>query len=157
MSNVADRGSLTDALLTQLLTVDFPVGDAGKPLHDENALRQAGWNGEPNTPGSFYVPYVVLTPATASISSGPFSDPQGDQQLPYTLSIFGVSRKQTESLANRARKILHALGGTDITLDSVDYSIQQIWFSAIGGVGRIDATDPSTYGEVDTFTVWLTK
>lgn len=157
MSEVPDRGSLTTVLINQLLTVEFPVGDAGAPQPMEGEARHAGWNGEANAPGSVYVPYVVLTPQTASISSGSFSDPQGDFQLPYALAIFGVSREQCEALANRARKVLHALRNEEPVLDGINYKIQQIWFSALGGVGRIDATAQSTYGEVDTFTVWLTK
>lgn len=148
-----DRGSLTDILITKLAETDFPVGDAGAP----DAEAKAGWNGEPNAPGSTYVPYLVLTPSTATISSGPFPDPQGDWRVPYSMTTFGVSRKQTESLANRGRKILEDLSKTSVTLDGQDYKIQQINFDALGGVGRVDATSPSTYGEVDTFTVWLAK
>lgn len=159
MSRVPDRGSLTDVMIERLLaTTTYPVGDAGAPVPEEDAARHAGWNGEVGMPGSIFVPYNVLTPATATISSGPFTDPQGEIQLPYQLSTFGVSRRQTEALANVARKALEGLRNERPVLDGVEHKIHQVWFSAIGGVGRVDATDPtSTYGEVDTLTVWLTK
>lgn len=157
MTQAPDRGTLTDRIVLLLETTGFPVGDAGAPEPDPNRTLQAGWNGEPNAPGSVYVPYLVVTPQTATISSGPMDDPQGDFRVPYAMSIFGANRKQTESLGNVARKTLSALKAVVLDLDGISYKVQQVWFDALGAVGRVDATSPSTYGEVDTFTVWLTK
>lgn len=153
MNRVPDRGSLTDLMIDTLRTLGFPVGDAAAP----DPAESPGWKGDPNAPGSIFTPYLVLTPATATITSGPFNDPQGDIRLPYAVSSFGVTRKQTESLANRARKAVATLRNTRPVLDENEYKIQQVNFDAIGGVGRVDQTSPSTFGEVDTFNVWLTK
>lgn len=154
-----DRGSLTSHLITTLNLEDFPVGDGGAPEPDVLTAGglHAGWNGDPNSPGSIFVPYLVLVAQTATISSGPFPGPQNDWRLPYSLSSFGVNRAQAEALAHRGRDQLESLTKTSVTLDGVSYKILQIWFDAIGGVGRVDQTSPSTYGEVDTFTVWLSK
>lgn len=153
MKTIVDRGSLTDLLITQLETHGFPVGDAEAPA----AGSGAGWTGEPNAEGSTFTPYQVLTPQSATTSWGSLVDPQDAFQLPYALASFGISRKQTEALANRGRKILRSLKGTTVTLDGEDFKILQVWYAAIGGVGRVDATTPSTFGEVDTITIWLSQ
>lgn len=151
---VIDRGSLTDLLITTLTSdPGFPVGDGEAPGADSGA----GWSGEPNVDGSTFTPYLVLTPQTATISIGSMRDPQDGFQIPYSLASFGVSRKQTEALANRARKAIRTIAKTNVTLDGAGFYIQQVWFGALGAVGRVDATTPSTFGEVDTVTVWLTQ
>ena len=153
------RGELTNLMLTALAAVGFPIGDGAAP--EPNAVTagglHAGWNGDPNAPGSVYVPYLVLVSQTATVSSGPMSGPQDDWRLPYSMSSFGMSREQTEALAHRGRDQLESLNKTSVVLDGVTFKIQQLWFDAIGGVGRVDQTSPSTFGEVDTLTVWLSK
>lgn len=155
---LVDRGSLTNLLIENLQELGFPVGDAEAPEIDEDSAEpHAGWNGEPNSPGSTFVPYLVLTPQTATISSGSFADPQDGWQIPYSLATFGATRQQVEALANRARKVLRSLSKLQVTLDGEDFKIQQLWYPAMGGIGRVDATYPSTFGEVDTVTVWISQ
>lgn len=158
MSQVLDRKLLTDLVLATLAPGTYPIGDAGPPdLPVDPALRHAGWNGQPNAPGSFYVPYAILTPGSISNTSGPLSDPQGDAQVPYTLAYYGVNRGQVELLGGKLRTLL--LGLRDQRFISADHNhkIQQVWFSVIGGVGRVEATDPPTFGAIDTLTIWVTK
>jgi hypothetical protein len=152
------RGALTDLLIATIETATgFRCGDAEAPKRVEG-LKDAGWTGNPGEEGSTFTPYNVLTPQTATLSSGSFSDPQDGWQLPYGLSTFGISRKMTEALAHEARKSLRSLTRTDVTLDGALFRVQQIWYPAIGGVGRVDGTQvASTFGEVDTITVWLSQ
>lgn len=158
MKTIVDRGSLTDILLSQLETVTgFRCGDAEAPRPEEGKPN-AGWTGEPGQDGSVFTPYMVLTPQTATLSSGSFADPQDGWQLPYSLACFGSSRRMTEALANRARKGLRELHRQLVTLDGDQFRIQQVQYPAIGGVGRVDGSSiTSTFGEVDTVTVWLSQ
>ena len=64
-------------------TTALPVGLAHAP-------SGGGWTGAPNLDGSNFTPYCVVTPNTATLASGSFDEPQGDRQLPYTISSFGV-------------------------------------------------------------------
>lgn len=157
MSQVIDRAQLTDLMLAALRTGGYPIGDAGPPELPAAGVRHAGWNGQPNTPGSFYVPYAMLTPQTISNTSGPFDDPQADAQVPYTLAIYGIDRRQVETLAGRLRALLLGLRNTVFTAPTGDHKIQQVWFTAVGGVGRVEASEPPTFAEVDTISVWTTK
>ena len=158
MSRVLSRKALTDQLITLLQATGFPVGDADSPvIPTDPTVKRAGWNGEPNTQGSFYVPYVVLTPSTITVTSGPMTDPQGDVRVPYQLATFGINRGQVEELADRARQSLLVLAKQHVDLGGVDHKVQQVEFPAVGGIGRVDAADPPTFGEVDTVTVWLAK
>lgn len=157
MKTIVDRGSLTDVVIASLQTLGFPVGDAEAPEIKEGDSPHAGWNGTPNDPGSVFVPYLVVIPQTATTSSGSFADPQDGWQIPYSLTTFGATRTQVEALANRARKQLRELAGQNLTLDGDLFKVQQVWYPALGGVGRVDSTDPSTFGEVDTITVWITQ
>ena len=156
MSRVVARKGLTDAVLAALLTTGFPIGDADAPTPPDTGPH-AGWNGQPGAPGSTYIPYTVLTPTTITTTSGPLSDPQADVRVPYGLSTFGVNRGQVEELADRCRQALLPLRKQVINLGGVDHKVQQVHFSSIGGISRVDAADPPTFGEVDTVTVWLTK
>lgn len=154
---ILDRKPLTDLLLTTLEGVGFPIGDASGPTKDLPNGKHAGWNGQPGTAGSTYVPYAVLTPAAVSVSSGPVSDPQADARLPFTLAMYGVNRGQVETLAGRLRVALHGLRRSRFNSAGIEHQIQQVWFDVLGGIVRVETTDPPTYGEIDTFTVWTTK
>src|SRR5262249_13103965 len=95
------RGPLTAALLTQLTELGKPVGDAIKP-------PEGGWQGQPNAPESTFVPYLVLTPQTAMVSSGSLGASQSEWRVPYTLASYGVRRDQCEWMADTARAYLNA-------------------------------------------------
>lgn len=158
MKSVIDRGTVTSLLITTLLTgTELPVGDSEAPEVTEDQPAKAGWSDQPGAEGSTFVPYTVLIPQTATTSSGPFDDPQDGWQLPYSLTTFGGSRAQCEALANRARKSLRGLTKQLVELDDGSYRIQQVWFAALGGIVRVDGTSPSTFGEVDTVTIWLSQ
>jgi len=134
----------------------------GKPIGDATAPVEGGWDGEPNTTGTNFVPYSVLTPGSGSNPSGPLSNTSADWQLYYTLASFGVSRKQCEWMADRSRDTLGILKNTIHTLGNEnnsksDHTIQKISFTNIGNISRIDSTNPAYWGQVDMFTVWVTK
>lgn len=147
------RGPLTDALLTAMASVGKPVGDAQAP-------DDGGWQGEPNASGTNFVPYTVLTSGIAGSPTGPLADPSADWQFGYNLSSFGVSRQQCEWMSDRSRNTLQTLRNTVLVLGpnaSDKYTIQKLSVSIMGAVQRVDATNPPYWGQVDQFTVWVTK
>jgi len=150
------RKEITDLLLSTLRTEDFPIGDVHQPTEKKSGL-QAGWNGQPGLPSSTYLPFAILVPLTANISSGPMTDPQGDIQLPYQLTHYGLDRAQVELLADRLRTKLDTLKHTTVTYTGNDGKIQQIRYTTIGGIGKNEATDPATMIAADVFAVWLTR
>lgn len=156
MSQVLARKAVTDAAVAALITTGFPIGDAAPPELPDTG-QHAGWNGQPDADGSFFVPYAVLVPATITQTSGPLSDPQADVRVPYQLSIFGINRGQVEDLADRCRQSLLPLRKQVLDLAGVNHKVQQVEFTSVGGIGRVDAANPPTFGEVDTITIWLTK
>ena len=129
----------------------------GQPVGHSNAPITGGWQGEPNLDGSNFVPYVVVTPQTATFSSGPLSEPEEDRQIPYAISSFGVLPEQTEWMADKVRAAVAAMKKTSVVLGDSTYRIQQVRTNVIGGLSRVDSTDPPYWGQVDVITLWLTK
>lgn len=143
-----ERRKLTAALAVALTGID--VGIAARP-------KDGGWQGTPNDDGTNFSPFAVLTPETATRSGGPLKDSKSEWQLPYNLGCYGISPEQAEWLADKARGLLDALRGTNVTLGAETYRIQQVYPSTIGAIRRIDITDPPHWGQNDTYTVWLSK
>jgi len=149
------RGPLTDVLIETLESVGKPIGDADAP-------KDGGWQGEPNTTGTNFTPYSTLLPGTGANPSGPLSDTSADWQFNYNLSSFGVSRTQCEWMADRARDSLSVLKNTKQVLGPGNliestHTIQKVSFTTIGSIQRVDMTNPPYWGQVDQFTVWVTK
>jgi len=153
MSANLARGPLTD-LLVETLQAGLdgpPVGDGEVPLEPH------GWQGQVNAPGSEFIPYLALMPLTAGAPSGSLGDSASEWQLPYQIQAFGVARNQCEWMADKARGLLAALRGTKLSLGPDRYSIQQVRTTSIGGITRLDVTDPPYFGQADGVSVWLTK
>lgn len=145
-----ERRELTALLVQTLMDVtDQHIGLARAP-------RGGGWQGQPNADGSNFVPYSVVTPQTATMASGPQADPQADRQLPYSLSSFGVAPEQCEWIADKVRAAAETLKKTVISLGDRDYRVQQVRTDVIGGLMRVDQTEPPYWGQSDVITLWLT-
>lgn len=146
-----ERRALSAALVAAIAT------DTGMPTGLAHAPDGGGWNGQPNIDGSDFIPYAVVTPQTATQASGPVSDPQSDRLLPYTVSSFGVMPEQTEWMADKARVAVFDLRKTKVVLGDATYTIQQVRTDVIGGLTRVDSTEPAYWGQVDVLTLWLTR
>lgn len=145
-----ERRGLTSLLVTTIAgIIDMPVGMAHAP-------RGGGWEGQPNADGSNFVPYTVVNPQTATMASGPISEPQTDRQIPYSLTSFGVAPEQTEWIADKARAAAETLKKTVIELADRDYRVQQVRTDVIGGLIRVDQTEPAYWGQTDVITLWIT-
>lgn len=151
MSTVLSRGPLTDILLATLTAhVNKPVGDAAQP-------PGAAWGAGPNAPGSTFTPYLVLTPMAATRSSGSIGLPQGEWQMPYAISSYGVLRSQVEWMADQARIALATLRNSVHTFGTVEWKVQQIWTALIDRPVPNYATDPPVWAQHDQVSVWLSE
>ena len=152
MPSSLSRGPITNRLLDELAVEQFPVGDNSAPK------IPYGWQGEPNAPGTTFTPWMSLSPGTASLQAPQtMADSQSDWKLAYAVSYAGISRKQTEALADRMR-----LNLTNIARESIDtptgaWRIQKITCTAIGNTNRIGSAYPDYFTQADSFEVWVTK
>ena len=85
------------------------------------------------------------------------SDWQADWQLSYTITSFAVDTNQVEWMADRARLTLHPLVHTELTSGEEVYNVQQVRVDALGGLVRVDATEPPYWAQSDQITIWLSK
>ena len=145
------RGFFTQHLLDELAGFALPVGDNDAP----DAAH--GWQGEPNENLAEFIPWLVLAPGTANRSSGSFADPQENWQLTYFLSTAGISRKQTESVTDKARNHLKALTKESVTLKDESWKLTYVEVTGIGSVNRVGGTNPPYHLQTDTFVFWLSK
>lgn len=150
MAATLKRAPLTQLLLTTLALSELPVGDACAPTETH------GWTGQPNLPGSEFIPYTVLVPKAATDSSGSLAQSQELWKFPYLIWAYGVARDQCEWMADRTREFLAGLRGQTVDLSSATYKIQQVRTDSIGEVTRYGgSTDPSFYAQADSVSVWL--
>lgn len=145
------RSYFTNYLLDDLAGFALPVGDNDVPS------AAHGWQGEPNENLSEFIPWLVLAPGQASKSQGSFSDPQELWQLTYFISAAGVSREQTENVADRVRSALKALAKINVALKDETWRLMYVHVTGIGGVNRIGTTNPAYHVQTDTLEFWLSK
>lgn len=153
MASAPDRGVVTDWLIEFVETnLNVVVGDIEAP-------KNVGWQSDSAKPGAQFTPYLVSLPGTATRSSGSFGDPSMDWKLPYTLTTYGVNRRQVEDLADDVRAALLEVKKIPLTMkDGVTvWKITTIDCSAIGGVGYTTAVSPTAFSETDSFTLTLSR
>lgn len=146
------RGPITSRLLVELATEDFPVGDNAAPT------IPFGWQGEPNSPGTTFTPWMSLSPGAATLqATQTMADSQSDWKLAYAVSYAGISRKQTEALADRMRLNLTNIARESIDTPTGKWRIQKVTCTAIGNTNRIGSAYPDYFTQADSFEVWVTK
>lgn len=148
---VVHRGPVTTYLITQLQTAGFPVGDNAHPE------VPFGWQGEPST--ATFIPWMSVGPtsATPQRPSGPLAGTNEDWVLGYTVSYAGVTRAQTEALADRTRETMLNISRVNVTTEDGSWRIQKISASLIGPMNRVGSTFPDYFTQNDAFEVWITK
>lgn len=153
MPSVVERGPISDRVLKELKDVGFPVGDNSSP--DD----PFGWSGEPNAENSTFTPWMML----AELSGQPQKPPGGlgdtgtEWILPYSVFYAGLSRRQTEALADRLRDALVNIERENVTGVNGSWRIQKISCTAIGSSNRIGSAYPDYFSQTDTFEVWTSK
>ena len=147
------RGPITNRILEQLATEGFPVGDNASPS------VPFGWQGEPNQPGTTFTPWLSLSPTTAipQNPAGPLANTYADWKLSYSVFYSGISRKQTEALADRMRHGLSYMERERITTPTGDWKVQKVACVAIGNTNRIGSAYPDYFTQADSFEVWVSK
>ena len=115
--------------------------------------------GRAQHPGTTFTPWLSLSPATAILQNpaGPLSSTCADWKLGYIITYAGLSRKQTEALADRMRNNLIYLEREDIDTPTGGWKMQKISCNAIGNTNRIGSAYPDYFTQADTFEVWVTK
>jgi hypothetical protein len=152
-ADAISRGPITDQLLVQLASEGFPVGDDAAPT------IPFGWQGEPNDPGKTFTPWLTLTPSAGIPQSpaGPLANTYADWRLGYLVAYAGVSRKQTEALADRMRHNLIYLERELIVTPTGGWKVQKVSCNNIGNTIRMGSAYPDYFTQSDTFEVWVTK
>lgn len=153
MPSSLSRGPITSRLLAELETEGFPVGD------DTSPEAPYGWQGEPNAPGSTFTPWLSLSPGPAVLQGPPGSigDSQTEWRLSYTVLYAGLSRKQTEALADRMRLNLTNIARESIDTPTGKWRIQKTTCTSLGNTSRVGSAYPDYFTQADTFEVWVTK
>jgi hypothetical protein len=133
------------------LELTFPVGDNDRPAEAH------GWQGEPDAPGSTFIPWVSVGTGTSSNSSGPQSASQSDWRMNYFLTSAGVARKQTDRTADLAREAMANLTRTVIATTAGNWKILQARVASIGGINKMPQTNPNYFIQTDVVELWLSK
>lgn len=147
------RGPITTRILTELETAGFPVGDNAVP-DDEY-----GWTGEPDAQDATFTPWLTLTPLAGQPqrTPGALGDTGTEWVLPYSVYYAGLSRKQTEALADRLRAALCTIAREAVDTETGRWRIMKITCTALGSSNRVSSVYPDYYTQADTFEVWITK
>jgi hypothetical protein len=146
-----NRGPTTDRLLAELREPGLPVGDNSAP--DE----PYGWQGEPNSDLSSFIPWMHLSAGAATAGTGSIGSSATEWKLPYTVFYAGVRREQLDWIADKMRNQLTSIERESVSTDSGNWRIQQIRCTSVGGSNRIGSTFPDYFTQADLFEVWLSK
>jgi len=150
--SVPKRGLITNRVITELNTSGFPVGDNSSPQDPY------GWQGEPGASDSTFIPYLGVTPLAGSLQrTQDMRTSQAEWVFPYSVWVAGISRMQSEALADRVRGRLVAIAREVLEDDFGNWKIQQIRCISIGNNTRVGSTFPDYYTQNDTFEVWVSK
>jgi hypothetical protein len=84
-------------------------------------------------------------------------DSQSEWRLSYSVVYAGISRKQTEALADRMRMNLTNIVRESIDTDTGAWRIQKVTCTSIGNTNRIGSAYPDYFTQADSFEVWVTK
>jgi hypothetical protein len=152
MASAPDRGVITDWLLAHLRSQGYNMGDI-------EADQSFGWQTDAGSPGAEFVPYTTQIPGTATRSTGSFGDPSMDWWLPYTLTTYGVNRRQVEDLADDLRAGLLEVKKIPVTMKdgSTVWKITTIDCTAIGGVGYTNAVTPTAFSQTDSISLTVSR
>ena len=107
---------------------------------------------------STFIPWLSISPGTGVLqTSQDMADTQRDWKLGYLVFYSGISRLQTEALADRMRLALTTIAREDVDTDTGTWKIQKVGCQAIGNTSRIASGYPDYFTQSDSFEVWVTK
>jgi hypothetical protein len=146
------RGQITTYVVDVLrAALPFPVGD------NDNPSEPHGWQGEPNDTNATFIPWISVGTGTSSNSSGPQSATAADWRANYHVTVAGIAREQTDSLADTTRDALVKVARQKILTTNGTWSLQQIRVTGIGGINRMGQVRPHYFVQVDQVELWLSR
>jgi hypothetical protein len=156
MSRLIQKRPITDLLLATLRATGRPIGDCQAPRNGT-----AGWVGQPNAEGTNFIAYSVLTAVNTPPGTGTLNEPNQDVWFSYALTSFGVSRVQCEDQADLVRKAALLISKQNVvqwdgTPEEYGRRIQTVVVQSYGPVQPMGDTDPRTYAQTDTVSLWTT-
>lgn len=153
MPSSPSRGPVTARVLQELATEGFPVGDNTAPE------EPYGWEGEPNTQSTTFTPWMTCSPMAGQPQriEGAMGDTGTEWRFPYMVFYAGVSRQQTEALADRLRNRLTNIIREAVPSDTGSWRIQKISCTAVGSTNKVGSAYPDYFTQADTFDVWISK
>jgi hypothetical protein len=92
-------------------------------LRDSAGISSVGEVGDGDAEG-LNAPYWVVYRIPGGSSSGELADPQGDAEFIYQISCVGISREQTEWMADKATEVLFGglvVAGRSVFMDIEDH------------------------------------
>lgn len=150
------RGLFTDHFLAELRTQNFPVGDMAAPEEPH------GWQSDnPNPRTTPFIPFMSLTPGPVQGGTGSVGDSSTEYILRYAVVYAGVSRTQTEDVADDTRRHFESRERLSLTHSHGD--ITESWrivhyrCDRIGGVQKISGAFPDYFTQQDEFLVRVSK
>ena len=138
MRTVVNTDDHTQAILTALDSLTFPIGDAVAPrLADKTEINP---------------PFAVLYPIVGGLFDGPLSDSQADVTLVYQVTSVGNTRQQAQAITDLVRAIMMDRSNIIITGRRVRDVRHTSPFAGV--IRDDDLPDPLFYGydryELDT-------
>jgi hypothetical protein len=134
VSDIAQAGPHTDAVIVLLEAAGLLVLDGGPPL---NQPRTWGWEGTPGQ--SSYRPYVTVNSLPGGTFGGPVGCPDDDADLIWGVTCVAETRKRCQDISDKVtaalvRKALPVAGRSTWMQLDMD-----------GGVRRDDTVQPAVY------------
>lgn len=152
MTSSISRGPITSAILVVMGALNFPVGDNSRPTDPY------GWQGEPNSGTSTFIPWLELSSGLGSPQSRQAMGDTGvDWKLNYNVYFAGISRTQTDALADKIRELLLNMARSVVSTPSGDWRFMKVSVTGIGSSARIPSVYPDYYTQSDAYEVWMTK
>ena len=150
MASSPARGDLTSWLRGLLSEEGLTVGIVEAPT-------EGGWNDDPQSPGSYFTQYIVITPMNASAPTGSLGDPGHEWNFPYSIDAVGALPSQVEGQADKARRIINEIGRTDVVLGDVGWRVIDARINSVGGVIQDTQVRPPEFIQRDTVLVRISK
>jgi hypothetical protein len=151
MPSAISRGPVTNRVIAELEVEGFPVGDNQAPT------VPFGWQGEPNSTTSTFIPWMSVAPLTGQSqrTPGAMGDTGTEWSLPYSVFYSGMSREHVEALSDRVRNRLTNITREGVETDTGRWRIMKISCHTVGGVNRVGSTFPDYFTQSDTYDVWV--
>lgn len=133
MTTVVEQDPVVAAVVAQVATTGFPVGDGQAPAGDD-------------------MPYAVVYSIPDFSRSGPWSDGQADTVHQIQITYVGETREQASQLADKGRAVMAA----GVAVPGRRVSLVDLAPGGGGSVERDDDSSPPLFYAVDIYRIYTT-